>query len=102
APGAPNIYAFGGEGVLEWALKIGDLEDVRDKRLAGTFTFASSETYWELMTSGAGSTGSMLKTLSAAVRDAVKTDVLKAAEALVKKGRLEMPFEVVMASGVKR
>ncbi len=101
-PGAPNLYAFGGEGVLEWALKIGELHGVREKRLAGTFPFASPEAYWELMTSGSGRTGLMLKSLPAAKRDAIKVDVLAAAEALVRKGRLEMPFEVVMASGVKR
>ncbi|MBI3552333.1 MAG: methyltransferase domain-containing protein [Elusimicrobia bacterium] len=101
APGAPNLYAFGGEGRLEWALKTCELKGVRTERLSGTFGFASPEAYWETMASGAGRTGMMLKSLPAAVRSAIKQDVLKTAENYLIKDRMEIPYEVVMASGSK-
>src|SRR6185295_14017163 len=51
-PGAPNIYAFAGDGVLEWAFRAAELSEIRTARLAGTFPFASPEAYWDTMTSG--------------------------------------------------
>lgn len=102
AEGAPGLYAFGPEGKLESALKQAGLADVRARRLTGAFAFESVEAYWELMTSGAGRTGAMLKTLPEAAREAVKKDVLAGAAAFRRDGRVEIPFEVVMAHGVKR
>jgi ubiquinone/menaquinone biosynthesis C-methylase UbiE len=101
APWAPNLYAFGGEGVLEWAMKIGGLQDARSRRLSGKFEFDSPAAFWERMATGGGRTSYLLKSLSTATQEAIKRDVLTAAQSYERKGRLQIPYEFVMASGVK-
>jgi ubiquinone/menaquinone biosynthesis C-methylase UbiE len=100
-PGAPMIYAFGDPGVLDAALTKAGLTGVASHRMEGTFTFSSPEEYWKRMTEGAGRTGAMLRELPAKTQEAVRADVVKEASAYRRGGKVEMPFEVVMARGLK-
>jgi ubiquinone/menaquinone biosynthesis C-methylase UbiE len=99
--GGPSLYAYGPEGVLERALTQAGLARVRSGRLTGTYPFDSPEIYWEILTTGGGRTGSMLKSLPAEKRAAIRNEVLATAETYRKGRRLEIPFEFVMAQGVK-
>ena len=100
-PGAPTIYDFGPEGVLEKAFSAAGLARVQAKRLAGTFHFASAEEYWNLMAAGAGRTGVMLKSLSPELRVKVQSEVFDKLAAFRSSGGLDIPYEFVLALGTK-
>ena len=100
-PGAPGLYAFGAVGVLDQALANAGLRHVVSSRMAGAFDFASPEEYWKIMTDGAGRTGALLQKLPEPKRRAVEEDVLARAATFNKEGRLAIPYEVVMARGLK-
>jgi ubiquinone/menaquinone biosynthesis C-methylase UbiE len=99
--GGPSLYAYGPNGVLDKALTQSGLAHVRSRRLAGTYPFDSPEIYWEILTTGGGRTGSMLKSLPSEKRAAIRKEVFSAAETYRKGPRLEIPFEFVMAHGIK-
>lgn len=96
-PGAPSLYDFGSPGILEQALSQAGLSSIASERLTGTFAFSSPKDYWETMTSGAGRTGSMLKSLAPEIRRAVEDDALAKAAGYRAGGGLEIPYEFVMA-----
>lgn len=100
-PGAPVLFAFGPEGVLENALAAAGLSDIKGRRLAGTLAFASAQAYWDEMTRSAGRTGVLLRSLDAATQALVKTDVFAELETFRSGAGLAIPFEVVMARGFK-
>lgn len=101
-PGAPTLYTFGPAGVLEKAFTEAGLENVKSLRKEGLFTFPSAQAYWDTLTAGAGCLRTKLKDLSPEVVAAIKKDSLEAAQACAKNGRVEIPWEVVMAKGFKR
>ena len=99
--GAPNLYAFAPVGLLDQALAQAGLGQILSRRLAGTFSFNSPQEYWAMMTSGAGRTGALLRSLPEDKRRVVEQDVLEQASRYAVDDRLNIPYEVVMAKGVK-
>lgn len=99
--GGPSLHAFGAPGALERAFTSAGLEQTGSLRKDGIFSFASEEDCWLAMTEGAGRTGAALRTLSPAMQATVKRNVLRAVVRLQRGGRLEVPYEFVMAKGVK-
>lgn len=101
APGAPTLYAFGPDGILEAAFAHAGLRELSSKRLTGTFRFASPEDYWTTTTEGAGRTGAMLRSLSVEDQAAVKKTVLRRAAKNKVGSGIEVPYEFMMARGYK-
>lgn len=98
-PGAPTLFSFGPEGVIEGAFAKAGLTEIVTRRLAGTFRFASAQEYWDVMTEGAGKTGEMLRSLSPEKQAAVKKEVLRKANRFRDARGVSMPYEFVMARG---
>ncbi len=98
-PGAPTLFSFGKEGVIETAFAKAGLTEMVVKRLSGTFRFADAEEYWTVMTEGAGKTGQMLRSLSHEKQWEVKKEVIRKANHFRERGHLAMPYEFVMARG---
>jgi ubiquinone/menaquinone biosynthesis C-methylase UbiE len=99
--GAPTLFAFGPDGILEEAFTRAGLTEIVTKRLSGVFRFASPEEYWATMTEGAGRTGAMLRSLKPEVAAKVKADVLRRAAKRRVGGFVEIPYEFTMARGLK-
>jgi ubiquinone/menaquinone biosynthesis C-methylase UbiE len=100
-PGAPNLYAFAPVGILDQALAKAGLWQIVSSRVCGVFAFDSAEDYWSTLTEGGGRSGAMLRSLPEDKRRAIKEDVLSQADALRSNGRVEIPYEVVMAKGLR-
>ena len=98
--GAPTLYAFGPDGILEEAFTQAGLTEIVTKRLTGVFRFKTPEEYWSTMTEGAGRTGAMLRSLSPTVQEKVKADVLRRAAKRRVGGFIEIPYEFTMARGL--
>ncbi|MDX6769625.1 MAG: class I SAM-dependent methyltransferase [Elusimicrobiota bacterium] len=98
-PGAPTLFSFGQEGVIETAFAKAGLTEILTRRLSGTFRFASAEEYWEVMTEGAGKTGQMLRSLSHEKQFFIKKEVIRKANRFREGGGLAIPYEFVMARG---
>jgi ubiquinone/menaquinone biosynthesis C-methylase UbiE len=98
--GAPTLFAFGPDGVLEEAFAKAGLTEIITRRLSGTFRFASGEEYWETMVSGSGRTRAMLNALAPELQAKIKADVVRRA-AKRRAGRgIEIAYEFVMARGL--
>ena len=97
--GAPTLYAFGPDGILEEAFTQAGLTEIVTKRLTGEFRFSSAEEYWTAMTEGGGRTGAMLRSLSPELQAKVKADVLRRAAKRRVGGFVEIPYEFTMARG---
>jgi ubiquinone/menaquinone biosynthesis C-methylase UbiE len=100
-PGAPTLYSFAAPGVLEGALESAGLRSVVSRRAGGTFLFPSFEAYWSTLTEGGGRTGKMLLSLPPEQQEAVRAQTRSLAEAYRRDGGLELPYEIVMAKGLK-
>lgn len=98
-PGAPTLFSFGPEGVIEGAFARAGLTEIVARRLSGTYRFASAEDYWATMTEGAGKTGAMLRSLAPELQQAVKKEVVRKANRFRDGGGLAIPYEFVMARG---
>lgn len=99
-PGAPTLYSFGPEGVLDKALTAAGFADVLSKRVQGTFSFASAEAYWDTLVAGGGRTKAMFESLDKNLQEAVRQETLTQASAYQQNGRLEIPYEVVLARAI--
>lgn len=99
--GAPTLFDFGPDGILEAAFAKAGLTEISTKRLSGTFRFASGEEYWETMIGGAGRTGAMFRSLEPEDQAWVKKTVLRRVEKNRFGPRLEIPYEFMMARGYK-
>ena len=99
--GAPTLYAFGPDGILEEAFTRAGLTEIVTKRLSGVFRFGSPEEYWATMTEGAGRTGAMLRSLSPELQAKVKADVLRRAAKRRIGAFIEIPYEFTLARGLK-
>lgn len=99
--GAPTLYAFGPDNILEEAFMRARLTEIVAKRLNGVFRFSSPDEYWATMTEGAGRTGAMLRSLSPEVQAKVKADVLRRAAKRRVGGFVEIPYEFTLARGMK-
>jgi ubiquinone/menaquinone biosynthesis C-methylase UbiE len=97
--GAPTLFAFGPDGILEEAFTRADLTEIVTRRLNGVFRFGSPEEYWATMTEGAGRTGAMLRSLAPEVQAKVKADVLRRAAKRRVGGFVEIPYEFTLARG---
>ena len=97
--GAPTLYAFGPDKILEEAFMKAGLTEIVAKRLNGIFRFKTPEEYWATMTEGAGRTGAMLRSLAPEVQAKVKADVLRRAAKRRVGGFVEIPYEFTMARG---
>jgi hypothetical protein len=97
--GAPTLFAFGPDGILEEAFTRAGLTEIVTRRLNGVFRFASPEEYWSTMTEGAGRTGAMLRSLSPLLQEKVKADVLRRAAKRRVGGFVEIPYEFTLARG---
>ncbi len=97
--GAPTLFAFGPDRILEEAFARANLEEIVTRRLNGHFRFKTAEDYWETMTSGSGRARAMLDSLDPFIAAKVKADVLRRATKRHKGSFLEIPYEFVMASG---
>ena len=100
-PGAPGLYAFAPVGVLDQAMTKAGLWQVVSSRVAGVFAFPTPDAYWSTLTEGGGRTGAMLRSLPEDKQKAVREQTLALAEQYRVQGRLEIPYEVVMAKGLK-
>ena len=98
--GAPTLFAFGPDGILEEAFTRADLTEIVTKRLNGAFRFGSPEEYWATMTEGAGRTGAMLRSLPPEIQAKVKADVLRRAAKRRVGGFVEIPYEFTLARGL--
>lgn len=98
--GAPTLYAFGSDGVMEEAFTRAGLTEIVTKRLTGAFRFQTPEEYWETMTGGAGKTGAMLRSLPPETQAKVKGDVLRRAAKRRVGAFVEIPYEFNMARGL--
>jgi ubiquinone/menaquinone biosynthesis C-methylase UbiE len=99
--GAPTLYAFGADKILEEAFMRAGLTEIVAKRLNGSFRFASPEEYWSTMTEGAGRTGAMLRSLTPELQAKIKADVLRRAAKRRIGAFVEIPYEFAMAVGLK-
>lgn len=97
--GAPTLYAFGTDGVLEESFSRAGLRELVTRRLEGVFRFKSAEDYWETMVGGAGRTRAMLDSLDEATRNKVKADVVRRAGKRRAGSFVEIPYEFAMARG---
>ena len=97
--GAPTIFAFGPDGILEEAFTRAGLQEIVTKRLTGVFRFKSPEDYWETMVGGAGKTRAMLDKLSPEKQAKVRADVLRRAAKRRRGSFVEIPYEFAMARG---
>ena len=100
-PGAPTLYQFAPVGVLDQALTSAGLWHVVSSRVSGVFLFDSPLDYWKVMTEGGGRTGAVLRSLPADKRKAVEAEVLEQAAQHSANGKTAIPYEVVMAKGLK-
>lgn len=98
--GAPTLYAFGPDDILEEHFSRAGLTEMVTRRLVGAFRFPTPEDYWNCMTQGSGRTGAMLRTLPPEMQLKIKADVLRRA-AKRKVGRaVEIPYEFIVARGL--
>jgi hypothetical protein len=98
--GAPTIFAFGPDKILEEAFTRAGLTEIVAKRLNGVFRFGSPEEYWSTMTEGAGRTGAMLRSLTPELQAKVKSDVLRRAAKRRVGAFVEIPYEFTLARGL--
>lgn len=98
--GAPTLYAFGSDGILEERFTRANLTEIVTKRLAGIFRFSSPEDYWNTLTEGAGRTSAMLRSLSPEIQAKIKADILRRAAKRRVRSFVEIPYEFVMARGL--
>jgi ubiquinone/menaquinone biosynthesis C-methylase UbiE len=99
AKGAPTLFSFGPDGVLETAFMRAGLTEIVTRRLAGTFRFPSAEAYWETMIEGSGRTRAMLDSLAAEIRAKIKADVVRRAGKRKQGRSIEIAYEFAMARG---
>jgi SAM-dependent methyltransferase len=106
---APEMRAGGGPGLGDFALpgrmdelfaRMG-LREIRSERLRGTFAVPSMRRYWEISTRAFGRIGPILRSLPRATRREVRHRLFEKLATYEKGGRLEIPYEFVMARGVK-
>lgn len=100
-PPAPRLGRFAAPGALASAMRKAGLRSVVSKRLRGVFTVASAEAYWDIVTRAFGKIGPILRAMPAAERAAVKKALFARLRSYERKGRLELPYEFVMARGRK-
>lgn len=100
-PGAPSIYGFGADSALKAALRAAGLVRLEVRRLSGVFPFASAQAYWETVTAGGGRMRAMLASVAPAARSAIRRDVLAAAERRRAGGAVLIPYEFVLARGLR-
>ncbi len=98
--GAPTLFAFCPDGILEEAFTRANLTEIVTRRQTGVFRFGSPEEYWATMTEGAGRTGAMLRSLSPELQAKVKADVLRRAAKRRVGAFVEIPYEFAMARGL--
>lgn len=99
-PGGPTLYAFGGHGALTDAMESAGLTAIVEKRLKGTYRFASAEDYWVGL-KGGGRTARMLGSLPPEKQQAVQREVIEGARAYAQGGGVEIPYEFALARGLK-
>jgi SAM-dependent methyltransferase len=99
-PGAPTLYAFAEDGVLETAFMKAGLGEMVTKRVSGDFYFDSPEAYWTAMTEASGRTGAMLRGLKPEIQVKIRADVIRRAGKKREGRRVAVPYEFVMARGV--
>lgn len=97
--GAPTLFAFGPDGVLEEHFSRAGLHEIVTKRLTGVFRFKTPEEYWTTMVEGSGRTRAMLDELTPEVRAKVQADVLRRAGKRKHGSFIEIPYEFAMARG---
>jgi len=100
-PGAPHLYSFAPVGVLDQALIQAGLWHVVSSRVSGVFLFDSPEDYWKTMTEGGGRTGAVVRSLPEDKQKLVRDEVLSEAARHASAGKIAIPYEVVMAKGLK-
>jgi len=99
---APRLDGFASERKLERAFARAGMRGVSSRRLTGTYPVASAQEYWSLVRKGFGRVGPMLAALPADDRRALKRELFAELKKHEKRGRLEIPYEFVMARGRKR
>ncbi|MBI3566540.1 MAG: methyltransferase domain-containing protein [Elusimicrobia bacterium] len=97
--GAPTLFAFGPDGVLEEHFSRAGLHEIVTKRLTGAFRFKTPEEYWTTMVEGSGRTRAMLDELAPETLAKVRADVLRRAGKRKRGSFIEIPYEFAMARG---
>jgi ubiquinone/menaquinone biosynthesis C-methylase UbiE len=98
--GAPDFFRFGKAGAIARALRAAGFLDVRSERMTVEWVFKDPADFWASMKQGPCLRRALAK-VSPKVRKAVRDDVFRALEKFQRNGRLRIPNEAVLASGIK-
>jgi len=99
--GAPNLYAFAPEGMMEKAFETARLRPESRRVLSGTLDFPSAGDFWKTMTEASGRTGAILRSLPPESQRAVEDEVVARAEKFKTPAGVGIPYEMVMARARK-
>lgn len=99
-PGAPDFFRFGKAGAVERALRAAGFRGVRAERMTVEWVFKGPDEFWDSMKRGPSLRRALAK-VSPDVRRAVKDDVFRALEKFRHRGKLRIPNEAVLVTGVK-
>ena len=97
-PGAPDFFRFGKAGAIERALKVAGFKDIRSERMTVEWVFADPQEFWKAMKQGP-SLKRTLARLSPAQRRLIKDEVEHRLDRFMKRGKLRIPNEAVLAVG---
>jgi len=97
--GAPTLFAFGPDKILEEAFARAGLREIVTRRVEGVFRFESAEQYWTTFVEGSGRTRAMLDELDEATLAKVRADVQRRAAKRRRGSFVEIPYEFVLARG---
>ena len=99
-PGTPDFFRFGKAGAVERALRAAGFRQVRAERMTVEWVFTGPDEFWSSMKRGPSLRLALAK-VPPAVRRAVQDDVFCALEKFRRRGKLRIPNEAVLATGVK-
>lgn len=99
-PGTPDFFRFGKAGAIGRALRAAGFRRVRAERLAVEWVFKGPDEFWDSMKKSP-SLRRALAGMSPSVRRTVKDDVFRALEKYRRRGKLRIPNEAVLATGIR-
>jgi ubiquinone/menaquinone biosynthesis C-methylase UbiE len=100
ADGAPDFFRFGKRGVIERVLRRAGFRDVRSQRMTVEWVFKDAGDFWTSMKQGP-SLRKALAQVTPAVRRSVRDDVFHSVDKFLRRGKLRIPNEAVLAIGIK-
>jgi ubiquinone/menaquinone biosynthesis C-methylase UbiE len=98
-PGRPSIHRFGDPDVLKAEFEKSGFTDIRVEVHTYPYPIGTFEEYWsDYMESAAASMRSRIESLDPSVYSAIKREAESGAGRYVRNGRIEFPWEVLIAS----